>query len=239
MCEVVSIVAGVAAAGSLAMNFMGQQGAAGQAADQVAANNDYKRRMQNFRNDRYLRQADSIHADVADKTNAMMERVNQMKRAAMFEIEKSARGSRAASSTVTVARDEQSGNTIRALQNEAARVGAETQQVIWTNLEGQIMQANRQLRGIAAQGQSMLERAYPDPMAPFSQAPSGPNPLSLIFGMGSIAANATASGLNLSNPSDPADVPEGTPESPFTEAEQIPAGNFPQGGQSGAFGGGN
>ena len=196
MCEVVTaIVGGVMAAGSLAMNFMGQQGAAGQAANQVAANNDYKRRLQNFRNDRYLRQADSIQADVTDKTNAMMERVNQMKQAAMFEVEKNARGSIAASSTVTVVRDEQSGNTIRALQNEAARVGAETQQVIWTNLEGQIMQANRQLRGISAQGQSMLEQAYPDPMAPFSQAPSGPNPLSLIFGMGSIAANATAGAL--------------------------------------------
>lgn len=216
MCEAVSIIAGVAAAGSLAMNFAGQKGAAGAAADQVAANNDYRRRLQNWKNDRYLRQAASIKASVADQTNAMMERVNQMKASSMFEIEKAARGARAASSSVVVARDEMAGNTVQALQNEAQRLGAESQQVIWTNLEGQIRQSNRQLRGLYAQGMSALEQAYPDPMQPLESAPSGPSWLSLIFGMGSIAANATATGLDLRQPTDPADVPSGPNTEPVT-----------------------
>ena len=100
-----------------------------------------------------------------------------------------------------------SGNTVRALQNEAQRLGAETQQVVWSNLEGQIRQANRQVRGIVAQGQSALEQSYPDPMAPLGTAPSGPNPLSLIFGLGSVAAGAAGTYMDLYTPEDRAQLP--------------------------------
>ena len=206
MCEVVTaIVAGVGAAGSLGLNFMGQQSAAGQAADEVEARNDYLRRLQQWKNDRYLKQATSISASTADKTNAMVDRVNQMRRAALFEVERAARGARAASASVAVSRDETAGNTVRALQNEALRMGAETQNVIWTNLEGQIRQANRQLRGIYAQAESALEQAYPDPMAPLGTAPGGPNPLSLILGLAGVGADTYGTYLDLKPATDPAE----------------------------------
>lgn len=225
MCEPTTIAIGgaVAAAGSLGMNFMGQQAAAGQAAAQVKRDNDYKIRLMNWKNERYLRQAASIQESTTDKTNAMMERVNQMRQAAMVEVEKSARYARGASSTIAVARDEMSGNTVRALQNEAQRLGAETQQVVWSNLEGQIRQANRQVRGIVAQGQSALEQSYPDPMAPLGTAPSGPNPLSLVFGLGSVAASAAGTYMDLSTPTDTAQLPSG----PNTEPVTVGGASYP------------
>lgn len=203
MCPVtMTVLGGVAAAGSLAMNFAGQQAAAGRAADQVGRNNDYKRRLQKFKEDSYLKTATSVRADFAQKTEAMMDRVNQMKRASLFEIEKAHRGARASSSMIAVSRDETAGRTVSALQAEAERLSVETANIVWTNFEGQIRQANREMEGFRAQGQNVLNRAYPDPMQPFEQAPAGPSALALGLNLAAVGFNTGADAMNVYSPTD-------------------------------------
>jgi len=195
MCEAttLAITGGVMAAGSLGMNFMGKQSAANAAGSQAHAMYGYQNRLQQFRNDRYLRQATSIKKSVGTQINAMLERADQMRDQAFFNIERAAKGAKQASAALLVSRDETTGRSVTMLQNEAARLEAEMTDIIWTNLQGEIRHVNRGISGIYARGQSALEQAYPDPMAPLNMdLPSQPNPLSLIMGLGSIGVGSYA-----------------------------------------------
>jgi hypothetical protein len=199
MCEPQSfaIASGVAGAAQLGMNFLGQSAAAGQAAENNRVANEFAIKMAKYENERYLRNAASVKNSVSEQTNALVDRANQLKRQAIFRAEREARNARAGSAAVLVSRDETTGQTIAALQNEALRLSAENEEIIFNNLENDIRQTNRQVRGVFARGQNALEKLYPDPRQPLGLPPVGPSPLGLVLGLTSLGFDTASNYLDL------------------------------------------
>jgi hypothetical protein len=199
MCEPQSfaIASGVAGAAQLGMNFLGQSAAAGQAAENNRVANEFAIKMAKYENERYLRNAASVKNSVSEQTNALVDRANQLKRQAIFRAEREARNARAGSAAVLVSRDETTGQTIAALQNEALRLSAANEEIIFNNLENDIRQTNRQVRGVFARGQNALEKLYPDPRQPLGLPPAGPSPLGLVLGLTSLGFDTASNYLDL------------------------------------------
>jgi hypothetical protein len=179
------------------MNFLGQSAAAGQAAENNRVANEFAIKMAKYENERYLRNAASVKNSVSEQTNALVDRANQLKRQAIFRAEREARNARAGSAAVLVSRDETTGQTIAALQNEALRLSAANEEIIFNNLENDIRQTNRQVRGVFARGQNALEKLYPDPRQPLGLPPVGPSPLGLVLGLTSLGFDTASNYLDL------------------------------------------
>jgi hypothetical protein len=128
----------------------------------------YRDQMQAFQNEQFNQLVASAQASTQDQYAAIHEQLGQRHDAAMDSIRQADREAEMAAGFVRSAAAETgtTGNSVRLAQQQhfvkAARVG----EIEYANLDNAINQAERQMRGIQANMQSMLNQAIPQPLAP-------------------------------------------------------------------------
>tara|TARA_R110002020_G_scaffold309218_2_gene524774 strand:+ start:294 stop:1094 length:801 start_codon:yes stop_codon:yes gene_type:complete len=215
MCEPISI----------AMGIMGVAGAASEAsAAGAAARNqgEYNRRLSIWQNERYQSAVDyqyklaawqeenyyktaaAAKDSATGQYSAVMEQVDQVRDRTLENI---ARTSRAASkgrsfATASAAETGTGGSSIRLAQQQYELAEARSTHISYKNLKNSVNQAKRNMLGIQAQTQNIINRAMPAPMSPIDpvqpiQQVQSPSMLPYLIQGGSSIIGAAAYQQNI------------------------------------------
>lgn len=128
----------------------------------------YRSQMEAFQWDQFNKIAASAAVSAQDQYAAIHEQLDQRHDAAMDSIRQADREAEMAAGFVRASAAETgtTGNSVRLAQQQyftrAARVG----EIEYSNLDNAVNQAEREMRGIQANMQNVINRAYPQPLAP-------------------------------------------------------------------------
>lgn len=210
MCEPVSIAMGVMGVAGAATSYMGASDEAeSQAAynrqlsihrrDQYLQAADYQQKLGMWQQDRYYQTAASVQDSARGQYATVLEQVDQVRAQTLNEISKAHQSARQGSSFVRAAASETgtTGNSIAIAQQQYEMAEARFTDLSYENLKNRIRQSERNLAGIQAQSQNMINQAMPAPMAPLdpvqpTQQIESPSMLPYIIQGGSSIIGAAA-----------------------------------------------
>ena len=128
----------------------------------------YRNEMEAFQFAAFEQLVGSVQASAQDQYAAVHEQLDQRYEASMDSIRQASREADLGAGFVRAAAGETgtTGNSVRLAQQQhfvkAARVG----EIEYTNLDNAVRQSERELRGIQANMQNVINQAYPQPLAP-------------------------------------------------------------------------
>ena len=128
----------------------------------------YREQMEAFQWQQFERLVGSAQESAQDQYSAIYEELDQRHAMAMDSIRQADREAELGASFVKASAAETGtvGNSVRIAQQQhllkAARVG----EIEYTNLNNAVRQSERELRGVQANMQNLINRAYPQPLAP-------------------------------------------------------------------------
>ena len=208
MCEPVSItmgilgVAGAAASASAASSSARNQSAHNRELsiwqnERYQQAVEFQQQMADFQAENYYRTAANAQASATGQYGAVMDQIDQVRDRTLENI---ARTSRSAAETGT------QGSAIRLAQQQYELAEARATTISYKNLKNSLQQAERNMLGIQAQTQNIINQAMPAPMAPIDPAQpiqqvQAPSMLPYIIQGGSsiIGAAAYQQGIDASN----------------------------------------
>ena len=215
MCEPVSITMGiVGVAGAMASASAANRSARGQAAHNRALSIwqneryqqavDYQRKLAEWQEENYYKTAAAAKDSATGQYGAVLAQVAQVRDRTLGNI---ARTSRAANkgrsfATASAAETGTQGSAIRLAQQQYELAEARATTISYKNLKNSIEQAERNMLGIQAQTQNIINQAMPAPMAPIDpvqpiQQVQSPSMLPYIIQGGSAIVGAAAYQQNL------------------------------------------
>lgn len=215
MCEPVSITMGIlGVAGAAASGMSARSSARNQANhnralsiwqnEQYQRAVDYQQELSDWQNENYYKTAANAQASATGQYAAVMEQVDQVRDRTLENIAKYSRSSQKSQSfaRASAAETGTTGVSIQLAQQQYELAEARATYVSYKNLTNSLEQAERNMLGIQAQTQNIINQAMPapmapiDPMAPIQQVQS-PSMLPYIIQGGSSIIGAAAYQQNI------------------------------------------
>jgi len=210
MCEPVSITMGIMGiAGAAASASAASSSARNQAAhnrelsiwqnERYQQAVDFQQQMADYQAENYYRTAANAQASATGQYGAVMDQIDQVRDRTLENIAKTSRAANKGRSfaTASAAETGTQGSAIRLAQQQYELAEARATTISYKNLKNSLQQAERNMLGIQAQTQNIINQAMPAPMAPIDpvqpiQQVQAPSMLPYIIQGGSSIIGAAA-----------------------------------------------